>query len=334
MAVFADTNIVGIYQSDLILQSAIVESLSRIIADPDEIDYIFQSLNQDKLTAKAYGQEQIDRFKEWFLSQDVPVSPSFRIDETVMPIISFGLNSSDETQETLGDTHYVTHENTRADFPPLAGPFDPVDYAPSSGIMTLPDSVGALAQPGMSIRDHNGRKHAVVDTLDDNVISLTPGTVADFHGSFLNAGPKLITSIESTFMREIYSIGVHVQGEAFYLIALHSILIYALQKFKEELLEARGFEVSTITNTEFRRNNEFGNEVVFSRWLNISGLVKHVWAKKVFRKIETVNVVPTISMVDVGGLIISAVDDDLNNPPVDDQGLPQQPDDSFVVRPQ
>lgn len=333
MRIAPDTNIVGVFQSDLIIQSAIGEALKRIRENPQEIDYIFQSLVQDNLTATGYGQEQIDRFREWFLNQDVPVSPTFRVDETIWPIITFGLQSSDETSQTLGDIHYITHENTDADFPPLVGPFSPVSYSPSSGIMSVPVNVAAIAQPGMTIRDRNGRKHPIIDTMDDDLITLTIGTVADFRGSFLEAGPKLITSIESTFMREVYSIGVHVQGEAFYLIALHSILIYALQKYKQDLLEARGFEVSSITNTEFRRNNEFGNEVVFSRWLNISGLVKHVWAKKVFHRIQEVDVVPTISMAEIDGLIISAVDDDLNNPPVDDQGLPQQPDDPFVVRP-
>lgn len=333
MVIAENTNITGIFASDLIIQSAIVESLARIIAQPEEIGYIFQNLNQDKLTEKGYGQAQIDRFQEWFLNSNIPVSPSFRVDETVFPIITFGLQSSTEESQTLGDVHYIPAENTQADFPPLAGPFDPIVYQPSSGIMQLPIISDLVVQPGMTIRDRVGRKYIILDTLDDDLITLAPGTVGDFKGCFLEAGPRLITTIESTFMREVFSIGVHVQGEAFYLIALHAILSYALNKYKEELLEARGYECSVISNTEFRRNNEFDNELVFSRWMNITGLVKHVWAKRVFRKIEQVNVVPTISMADTG-LIISAVDDDLNNPPVDDQGLPQQSDDSFVVRPQ
>jgi len=331
------TNIVGIFQSDLIIQSAIVESLKRIYDSPDEIDYVFNSLIKDKLTSQQYGQKQIDSFKTWFLNSDIPCSPAFRVDETKLPIITFSLMNSDEAYQFLGDIHYITHEDTDADWPPLAGPFNPVAYFPSSGIMQLPFPNTPLDDititPGMFILSNAGTRYLIVDVLDTDIISLTPGIIADFTGCFLERKPKLVTSIESTRMKETYSIGIHVQGEAFYLIALHAILSYSLNKYKEELLEARGFEISTVTNTEFRRNNDFGQELVFSRWLNISGVVEHVWAKRVFKKIQEVNVQPIISEPDYG-IIISAVDDDQNNPPVDEAGLPAQTDDPFTVRPQ
>lgn len=334
MQILPTSVISGIFSSDLIIQSAVVESLKRIRDTPTEIDYVFRNLINDKLTSDEYGQAQIESFKDWFLNSDIPVSPSWRVDQTVFPIITFSLQSSDESFQTLGDVNYQPSEDTGADWPPSAGPFDPISYTPSSGIMQLPDFVDeVVVVPGMYILDRNGRQHTIIDTIGDDLISLAPGTFADFHGAFLKAfAPRLTTSIESTHMTEIFSLGLHVQGESFYLIALHSILLYALQKYKEELLEARDFECSVITNTEFRRNNEFGNELVFSRWIQIKGIVRHVWAKTVRPKIEAVTF-NNLGGKDTG-IIISAVDDDLNKPPVDEEGLPAQPDDFYTVRPQ
>lgn len=334
MVVSPTSVINGIWQGDLIVQSAIVEALKRMRDCPTEIDYVFHSLINDQLTSDEYGQAQIDSFKEWFLNSDIPVSPSWRVDQTVFPIITFSMQSSDEISQTLGDINYQTSEDTGADWPPSAGPFDPVSYSPSSGIMQLPDFVDeVVVVPGMYVSDRNSRQHTIIDTLDDDIISLTPGTFADFHGALLGSfAPRLTTSIESTHNRDVFSVGLHVQGESFYLIALHSILLYALQKYKEELLEAREFECSVITNTEFRRNNEFGNELVFSRWLQVSGLTRHVWAKSVRPKIKSVNF-QNLGGQDTG-IIISPVGENDIKPPVDEQGKPAQPTDPYTVRPQ
>ncbi|HVT62197.1 MAG TPA: hypothetical protein VHD33_01755 [Legionellaceae bacterium] len=324
-----DTNITGIFQSDLVLQSAIATALDRIEANPDEIDYIFQSMVKDPITKTMYGQAQIDSFKHWFLNTNIPVAPAFRVsEENLPPIITFSLISSDETDQTLGDVHYIPQEDTSAKWPVVAGPFDPVSYSASSGIMQLPSSIKAEIGPGMILVDRQGNKYPIIECYGDNEISLEPGTAGDFYHLLLKSNASsLITTIESVFMREVYQVGVHCMGEPIFLIGLHNILLYALQKYKEELLEAREFERSVITNTDLRRNNDFGNELVFSRWLNISGYVKHIWAKNKFRKIEQVNVYPTISEV-----IISGVDDINDNTPVNECGIPVA--DPFAVRPQ
>src|ERR1022692_3112305 len=97
------TNIEGVFQSDLILQSAIGVSLQRMRENPEELQYVFNSLIKDKITTdQGYGQNQIDSFQKWFLNQDIPVSPAFRVDETKWPIITFSLMNSDETNQTLG----------------------------------------------------------------------------------------------------------------------------------------------------------------------------------------------------------------------------------------
>lgn len=97
-----------------------------------------------------------------------------------------------------------------------------------------------------------------------------------------------IVSLESTHYREVYHIGCHVQGESFELAYLHSIVHFALNRYKDAYLENRGFERSTMRSTDFVKNEYFDVELAYSRFIEITGYVMHVWPKNVSEAIEEV----------------------------------------------
>lgn len=283
------TELLGIFQGDVILRSAVVEALRRLRDSPQLVDDVFRSLAEDHLTSADYGEKEMEQAKNWFLKTEIPVSMSWRLDEPKFPIISISQQESAEAENTLGDVHYVTSEETEADWPAISGPFSPVSFSPSSGLMVIPQ--GPLGQlvlaPGMYIVDHDGRPHLVEEVLDDDTVSIAAGTVADFRGSILKgAKPRLVTMVESANFRETYQIGCHVQGESFYLTWLHSVLTFALLKYRQELLEARGFERSSVVSSEFRRNGDFDQEIVYSRGITVTGYVRQYWPKDVTEQIQ------------------------------------------------
>lgn len=298
------SEIQGIFQSDITLRTAIIEALRRMRAQPELIDDIFASLANDPLTANEYGQAAADAAKDWFLRTDIPVFMSYRQDEVKIPGISIGLQESSEAEQTHADVHYVPQEPSEAQWPVLAGPFTPVAYAPSSGIMVVPQSVvqNLVLGAGMTLLDAAGRKFPVLEVLDDDTFSIQAGVVADFRNCILKApAPRMISTVEAVNFRETYVVGCHVSGQSTFLSFLHPIVLYALQKYKQELLEGRGLERTTVTSSPFERNAMFQNEVVFSRSIVVTGYCRQTWRKDTTDRIDAMESRVVLSLPDTVG---------------------------------
>ena len=289
----------GIHQSDVILRTALVAALADLRAHPDLLDYVFASLPEDELTRKSYGEKSVQSAKDWFLKTNIPVVMVPRVDEGKVPCITIKLVSSEESETTLGDVHYEPTQDTSKDWPALAGPFQPVDYNPATGLMALPD-LDIVVVTGQILVDNTGRSHEILDVSEDGV-QILPGTVADFSKTWLKGQPPIfVTQLESVWYRENYQIGIHVSGEPVFLTWLHSIVVFALFRYKQSLMEARGFERSVFSSTDFDRNEGFEGEFVFSRYINIVGNVRQYWPKDTNYKLQSLQ--PIIRVADSGKL--------------------------------
>jgi len=292
----------GILQTDILLRTAIVEGLRRLrSSDQKFFEAIFSNLRNDKLTRQRYGDEEIARISEWFCGGDgkepvdVPVFMSYRLDELRFPCIAIALLESTEAEQTHGDIHYEHVEPVPLDdidWPPIAGPFAPEQYVASSGLMAIPlSALGAIVPaPGMWVIDSAGAEHLIQEVVDDNIIGLTPGTVADFRTCYLKgAHPRLTQTVESVNMRETYQLTVYAQGESIYLTYLHAILQFLLLHYKQELIEGRGIERTVISSGPFTVEQQFLPEIVFKRSINMVGYVRQIWPKAFVETIETLN---------------------------------------------
>lgn len=285
-----NTKAYGIFQSDVIIRSAIMAALTHLRQNPWLLDYVFASLLKDPLTEQAYGAKEVANAKAWFLATDIPVIMDTRIGEPKLPAISIGLVESKETEATLADKHYDTQEDSPTSWPVLAGPFTP-KYNMVSGEITLTDNVinqvGGIL-PGMFILDSEGHCHTILN-VNGNVITINP-LMADFTNAYIkDAKPIMVTDLESLNFRETYRIGCHVQGEPVLLTYLHSIVVFILLAYKEALLEARGFERSEISSGEFARNSNIDPENAYSRVLSITGYARSYWPKTAFMRIRGIN---------------------------------------------
>lgn len=273
-----------------------MEGIADIRRNPWLLDYCFASLAQDDLTNKAYGEKEIDQAKRWFLRTQIPVFMSTRVDSAQLPAVTITLLESAENYQTHADIHSDTSERTEDDWPALAGPFQPATYLPLTSQMTLPSTVtdNLVVAIGMVILDAVGTPHAITDIqLDSNnnvVVTLEdPGFTADFRNATIKGSqPQLITTIESVSMRETYSIGCHIEGPTPQLTYLHSIVVFILLRYKQSLLEARGFESSSISSSRFDRDQNTDVETAFVRYLNITGNVRQYWPKAVNPTIQSV----------------------------------------------
>ena len=286
------TRIYGIHQSDVVIASAIKVALADMRANPWTLDYVFASLPQDPITWKEYGEKSVQAAKEWFLKTDIAVMVTPLMDELKAPAISITLKESTEAtnESTLGDVDSEPIEDNDTVWPPLCAPFTPASYVPSTGVVTLQTApVDFYLAPGMFIVDKRGQAYEILDTTDSLTFSIAADSVPDLRDcTFKSSRPNYKVSVESSSFREVYTVGVHVGAEPVYCTWLHSIVLFALLRYKQVLLEARGFERSTVSSTDFERNPAFETENVYSRYINVSGYVRQYWPKNVSIKTDAV----------------------------------------------
>lgn len=133
----------------------------------------------------------------------------------------------------------------------------------------------------MYITDRQGRAYPITD-VDGKNLQLPTGIIADFSNACLKtAQPSHIIQLESLAFRETYQIGCHVQGEPVYLSYIYSIVKFILLRGKEDLLEARGFGEMTMGAGQPARNEAFVPEIVFTRYINLTGRIRDYWPKRV-----------------------------------------------------
>lgn len=297
------TSILGIHQSDVVIRSALEKGLENLRAKPWLLDYVFASLPQDELTANRYGQATVQRAKEWFLQNKVSIFMSTRTDKPTWPALSIKLASSNETENTLGDVHYEPREDSDLQWPALYGPFNAVSYDPFTGYLTLPDDVSdtLYLSYGQLVIDGNGLIHPIEEVIDVNVVKIETALTTSFQNAVVKAQPPAyVAEVESLNFAETYHIGVHVGGEQEQLTWLHSIVVFILLAYKETLLEARNFERSTIQSSDFMQNPAFDEEVVYSRYVTITGTVRQIWPKSIKQKITGIQ--PDVLASPVGEL--------------------------------
>lgn len=288
----------GVHQSDLIMRSAIIAALEDLRVNTWLLDYVFASLAGDDLTAPEYGRREIEAAKKWFLSTRVNVFMSSALNEPKLPAISITLLESVESDLTLGDVHYVPEQDDDRLWPALTDRFTPTATRSSANdpwTVTVPKEIGdaLVIAPGQQLIDRAGKPHEILSVIDAYTFTLAAGTNADFTGTVIKGKPPTsVIEFESMKMKETYSLGCHVQGEQVHLTYLHTLLVFCLLRYKKTLLEARGFERTQLSSSDFRLNESFGSELVFSRHINISGHVTQVWPAAVNPKITAVAVQP------------------------------------------
>lgn len=276
----------GIFQSDLVLRSALVEAISDLRSKPWLLDSVFAGLRYDELTNKLYGEKEIARGVKWFQSTDIPVVMAESLKAETIPCVSIEISESSEKDNTLADQHYQTSQPANEEWPPLTPTFTP-QYAPTTGIVTLPESIkdSIVCTTGMLLMDRNGDKHPILTIIDRQHFTTDVSLIVDFTNSYIKSVyPRLVETLESATFREGYRLGCTCKGDPMGTRWLHSIISFCLLHYRQDLLEARGIEVSSISSGPMVKDERFGVENVFSRFISLAGLVRNYWPKRRIEK--------------------------------------------------
>lgn len=292
--------IYGIHQSDIIISAAIQKGLEDLREHPWLLDFAFAGLKYDPLTKEKYGEKEIQQAKKWFLNTNVEVQMTDTPENPKFPLINIQLSSSVQDKETLADVHYDTHGDMEAHVvgrnrQVLLDAFTPDEYDKHTGTITLPKKFSTAGlRPGHVLLDpKRNLGYPIVEVIDERRFRITPTQSADLRNVFVvPENDSYLVELESKVFAETYTIGVHAVSQPKFAVYLHTILVFILLRYNEELLEGRGFERTTIQSGPLEPNNYFHDspERVFSRTLQISGYVRHYWPKFVHGRIEEVGV--------------------------------------------
>jgi hypothetical protein len=294
----------GIFASDVILRTAIQAGMADLRANHFLLDYCFAFLTKDALTAQYYGAKEVQNAKEWFLRNDCRVVMVTQMNSgDKLPCISIELSGSEEADEnTLADIHYRHTEplaGPNTPWPNLCDPFTPTLWNAASRTFILPASTAAQLDvaEGMVVVTADGNCYPIECVLGPTIVNITASSNTNFTNCVIRMSrPSFLRHMESASFRESYSIGVHVHGEPVHLTYLHSIVVFILLRYREVLLEGRGFERTKIGSTEASRNAFFAQENVFTRYVNISGFVRQYWPKQIVPRITSVLTQPAVGV--------------------------------------
>lgn len=291
----------GIFQSDILIRTAILEGLSDIRANPWKLDYVFSWLLNDDLTKTTYGDKELAEAKAWFLNADIPVVMAYHVDRPQLPCIGIELIESAESNATLGDVHYETSEDVLATEVALkpnlvVGPFTPKAYDPTTGTVTMPDDLDTSnVFTGMYIFDTVANLgYQIQEVTGDSTFTIDVNVKANFTKCYIASRDAFwIVPLSSILFRESYRLRCFVNGSPVQLSFLYSVLLFILFSRKEDLLEARGFENNTTSGSGFHGTQDPSNpEIVFIRDITVTGLVRHYWPGTPHQKIDGILIDP------------------------------------------
>ena len=286
------TSTLGICQSDVLIRGALIEGIKKLQAEENEwlLDYVFVGLPQDSLTSDHYGQKESDEAKKWFRSTQIAVVLNVNIQEPKLPCITIGLDESSEDKNTLADIHYDTAEDSFRQWPTIATITKPISYDVSTGYLVIdPDIVvDTPIFAGQAIVTKRGAQYPIQEMIDYHTLRLNTGIVADFTGAQIkSASPSCVMQLESAIFKESFTIGCHAPNKPVYALYLHSVIMFILLRYRQTLLEARGFECSVLSSRSLMPTDAFGEEQpVYSRYITISGQIRQYWPKWELRKVE------------------------------------------------
>lgn len=284
------TSISGVFQSDLLIRDALEEGIAELRQNPYLLEYAFAYLPQDSLTSQAYGQKEVDRAKEWFLATEIPIFFTLYTAEVRFPCIALMLGSSNESENVLADVHYDPYEDNQEFWPDLTPSFTPLGYDPFTGLLHLPPFLHAIAfSTAQSMVTKNGHIYPILDVLDDHTIQIMPNANEDFNNVVIRgAKPSMVTPLEGAAFVETYAVMCCVDTIPTHLIYLHTIILFILLRRRQDLLEGRGFERSSLRSQDMSRDDKFIPEGIYSRIIYLSGTVRHFWPKPIAPKLTTI----------------------------------------------
>lgn len=290
-------DVIGIFPGDLIIKATVELAIDDMRKNPWVIDDVFRALIENPILSRKYGAKEVARAREFILNNNIPVYMRHRVDKQDFPCItiSIGESTEDKSLATLGDLSVCVDELSPMDIGKtikfIIPPFNPVSYDKTQGIVEVPEDIEEYLyiNPGMMAVDPDtGLAYEIIEKVAPHSFRIQADAELPKQVAVVPNYQLYRARRERAVSQESYNIGCHTQGDPSTLIFLHCVVKYALFRYRESLLEANNFQLSRLKSTDLIRNDAFGIENIYSRWIILNGQVEESWVKSPMRTIESV----------------------------------------------
>ncbi len=308
----------GIFQGDVIIKAMVDISLDEMRKNTWLLDHCFESLKVIPYIADRYGQNQIDAAKEWFSNNKIDVYLRPRNDKDQMPCVAIypGGSNEKEDMKTEADASTesinLTPSQIGKPIPYVMKAFTPEGYDEETGELFITANTPGFSgvSAGMVLVDiTKGVGYKILDVQSGAILIQPNIEISATQFAVIPQYPNYKANIKNTFMQENYQIDCYVHGDPSTLIWLHSIVLYAILRYRETLLEANGYAQSVVSSTAMQEDPNYegaGGEQAFVRSVMITGQVQNTWIAAPQRYIEKVSLK---NSDDTGGIeILSNLD--------------------------
>ena len=297
--------IIGFPHSELLIKGAIDAALADIRSNPYLLDYVFMWYTNDTLTNNLYGEKARQAAKKWIMNTEIFVSMAYRVDLPKFPMISILPRSSTEDYSTLGDVNYDTIDNVsepqdlQVNPNIVVGPFNSpgYNYIPSTGTVTLPTALSmANVMVNMLLVDVvNNIQYPILTIVSATQFTIAPNVNINLTNAYVTSAGGQTVTVESVLFRESYDIYCYVMGSADELYYLETLVQFILYRYKQVLLEGRGFDRTTVSLGPVTLEQRVGiQERIFFRVISLKGYIRKYWPKFFGTTLQGFNVVTQI----------------------------------------
>lgn len=290
----------GIFQGDVIIKAMIDLGMEEMRKNPWLIDHALESLKIIPYISDKYGQKNIDAAKEWFANNNIEIYLRPRNDKDQMPCVTIFPGNTPEKPEMKhmsdlsSETVRLMPQEIGKPIPFVVKPFTPLGYNADTGEVSLDPSTAGLdaVSAGMIlVNPANGTGYVIKDVAAGAIIIEEELLIEATQFAVVPQFQFYEARVEHTFFQDTYTIGCHAHGDMQTLVWLHTIVLYAILRYREALLEANGFTESVVSSGEVMEDANYegpGGETAFVRLINLTGQVENSWIKSPRRFIETV----------------------------------------------
>ncbi len=268
--------------------------------NPWLIDHALESLTKIPYIADKYGQKNIDACKEWLANNRINVYMRPRNDKDELPCITIypGQTPEKDGMKHMGDasTESVILKPQEIGKPInyIVKPFTPEGYDPITGEVFVNNSIkgmDSVVKGQILVDPSTGVGHVIKEVLGDALVIEEGLSITASQFAVVPEFQFYKARIEHTFFMDSYNIGCHAHGDVQTLIWLHTIVLYAILRYRESLLEGNGFAESSVSNGEILEDPAYegpNGEQAYARFITITGQVENTWIKSPRRFIENV----------------------------------------------
>lgn len=303
----------AIWAGDVIIRKVIQQGIEDMRNNNWILNDVFSNFVGISALNSEYGQKEIENARDWFMSNTINVVLRYRKDQDQFPLVTIGLGTSSEIQDmkSLGDlspeVNLLMPLDIGKPIPYVVKPFSPDSYDPATSVLSIPASVnlGAVTAGMVLVNPSTGVGYVITGV---GANSLTLDVAGAFSGSSFGIIPQFQfykVRRERSFFQENYQIGCHTHGDPAPLLWLDAIVSYILLRYRESLLEARGFNLSSFSKSDLSPNQNYAMpETVYSRYINLTGMVENSWLKTPYRVIESVQLINKATTPNTAGILI------------------------------